>query len=337
MGDAALVALGALLVAAAFLDALGTTLSVGKKQGWLTRLVTRALWRAIRWTARTRGVPSLLQPAGVLLLMASVALWVGLLWGGSTVLLLSDDAAVVDATTGRPASSAQVVYYAGFTVFTLGVGDYVAATDGWRVFTAAMSGAGLVLITLSITYLLSVVGAVVHRRSVAVHVRSLGRTPAEIVTTGWDGTQFGSPFEQHLVALTAEVSLLAEQHLAYPVLQYFHTGTADTSAPLAVAALDDALFLLEEGVAPQARLAGSATAPLRYAIERQLMTVTTTSERDGTEPPPLPDLQALTRAGIPVVTPAEFAARVRHAEPRRATTASFVHAAGWSWSDRDGA
>jgi hypothetical protein len=328
----ALILCGALLIALVCLDALVTTLDVGSQQGWLTRWPTRLLWRLVTWSQRSRAVPSLVVVAGPVMVVMTVLLWVSLLWAGTSLVLLGGDPAVVDATTRAPAGIAEVVYYAGFTIFTLGVGDYAGAGDGWRLFTAAMSFAGLVLVTLSITYLLSVVGAVVHRRSVAVHIHSLGSTPGRIVAGGWDGSAFTSAFQQHLVTLTTEMSTLAEQHLAYPVLRYFHSGVRATAAPVAVAVLDDALLLLDCAVDEGARPAASATEPLRQAIERHLGT-SARAFHDGRAavPPPPPDRDELAAAGIPLATDTRFAAAVEARSERRARLQSFVSGSGWTW------
>ncbi|HVM28117.1 MAG TPA: ion channel [Mycobacteriales bacterium] len=279
-------------------------------------------------------MPSLLAPAGVLLLAATVLMWVTLLWAGVALVLLSGDPAVVHSQTQVAASPAQVVYVAGFSVFTLGVGDFVAESDTWRLFTAAMSCAGLALITLAITYLISVVSAVVDRRALAVHVQGLGRSPSDIVVRGWDGSAFSPPFQQHLVSLTGRVSTLAEQHLAYPVLQYFHTGQRAVAAPVALARLDDALLLLSSAVSPPARPAASATEPLRYAVERHLVTGPGTARADDAGPTPgAPGLEPLADAGIPLVPAAHYADAVARARPRRAALLRFVIASGWSWDD----
>lgn len=328
----ALVLCGLLLIALVFLDALLTTLDVGAREGWLTGRLTRLLWRFVRWTASSRRVPSLLVIGGPIMVVATALAWVSLLWAGTALVLSAGDPAVVQSRTGEPAGLAEVVYYAGFTIFTLGVGDYAGAGDSWRLFTAAMSFAGLVLVTLSITYLLSVVGAVVNRRSVAVHIHSLGSTPGRIVTGGWDGSAFSAAFQQHLVSLTAQMSALGEQHLAYPVLRYFHSGARSTSAPVALAVLDDALLLLDSAVHERVRPAPSAIEPLKQAIERHLATSTFADDDGGTSPPPpAPDRDDLAAAGIPLAAENRFAADVDARAGRRVQLQSFVTGSGWTW------
>jgi hypothetical protein len=128
---------------------------------------------------------------------------------------------------------------------------------------------------------------------------------------------------------------MAEQHLAYPVLHYFHTGDRDASAPVSIATLDDALLLLATGVSPEARPAGSAVEPLHRAIARYLTIATSTSQTPGhpDSPPPPPSLQPLGAADIPVVTEPEFREAVRVNARRRSELRELVHSNGWSWPE----
>lgn len=206
---------GSAVVLSVALDALATTVTVSGGAGPLTRRVAELLWRGFLRMHRS-SVPSLLQRAGPVLLVTTVLVWVLLLWLGWTLVMLT--AGVVDATTREPAGVADVVYYTGFTIFTLGVGDFVATTSATRVLTAAASFTGVFVITLAITYLISVVAAVVARRALAVQIGTLGSHPAAMVTGGWDGQEFSSAFVQRLVNVTKDLATGAEQHLAYPVL-----------------------------------------------------------------------------------------------------------------------
>lgn len=151
-------------------------------------------------------------------------------------------------------------------MFTLGVGDFVATSEAWRLATAVASFSGLFLVTLAITYLISVVSAVVARPALAVDVRGLGESAAEMAVIGWADQQFTSTYLQQLMALSSEVATTSEQHLAYPISHSFHSASAATSAPLALAELDDVVQLLTAGLAPEARPDPSAT----FALARSL-------------------------------------------------------------------
>ena len=324
-----LIALGALLVAVAVADAVVTTLSAGNGGGPLTSRLARLTWTVLRALARGRGESRLLSFAGTAVLLVTVVTWVVLLWAGWALIFASTDAAVVDSTTSAPASVAARIYYAGFVVFTLGVGDFVPGTGTWQIATAAASFLGLFLITLSITYLVSVVSAAVTRRQLARSVHLSGETGADIVLTHWTGEQVSSQFDSLAQTLTAQILQTTQQHLAYPVLHHFHAADETSSAPRALAALDDALLLLSEGIDEQARPSGDTLARLRRAIEHYTATV----HSGGHQPqdPPLPSLAPLRDAGVPVVDDEAFACGYdAHAE-RRQHLDALVRADAWTW------
>ncbi len=330
MTDTFLIIGGAVLVVTVYFDALATTLTVGGA-GPLTRTVLAQIWRLLLRLHRPDSGSRLLTGAGAGLLFTTVLLWTAGLWVGWTLIFLGSDM-VVDAQTSAPAGLADVAYYVGFTLFTLGVGDYVASDPAGRLLTALASFGGLFLITLAITYLLSVVAAVVERRAIAVRINALGCSSGDIVVRGWTGNSFSSAFIQQLVALTGQLATTGEQHLAYPVLHYFRSREPDAAAPVAIGRLDDAMLLLQAAVAPAARPDGSAVDPLRRAIGRYLDTASSTSSAPPVpSPPPAPDHTALGAAGIPLASSEGFIGHVEGEADRRRRLHQLVRSNGWSW------
>ena len=323
---------GALVLLAVFYDSLTTTLGASRAAGPITRRLSGLLWRVLLRLHRRREGSRLLSAAGPVLLITTVLLWVIGLWAGWTLVLLGEPGAVLDADTGAPGGTLDVVYYAGFTVFTLGVGDFVASSPGMRVLTAVASFTGLSLITLAITYLVSVISAVVSRRALAVTISALGPTSGEMVARGWTRGSFSPEFLQQLVNLTGQLASAGEQHLAYPVLHYFHSRTRQTAAPPALAQLDDALLILDAAVLPQARPSPAAVLPLRSVLDRYLSTVAdvSTAPVESDAPPP-PDLAPVAAAGIPLDSAERFAERVADHAERRRRLATVVAGDGWSW------
>lgn len=330
--DSVLVVAGSLVVAAVFVDAFMTTLAVSAGAGPLTSRLLGFCWRVLLKLHRQDKESSFLTAAGTLVLSATVLTWVAALWAG-WALIFAGSEAIVHSTSRLPASAGDVAYFAGFTVFTLGTGDFVATTTGWRVVTAFASFCGLFLVTLSITYLISVVSAVVARRALAVQIHGMGMSSGEIVAHGWTGEQFGDMFQQQLVALGANVSVIAEQHLAYPVLHYFHSSSRMLAAPAAIASLDDALTVLRDGVRPDRVPERSSVVPLQSAITRYLATASgTTAWAPDADPPPQPDLREPVEAGVPLVAGAHDGTIFDRAEQRRARLHRLVISDGWSWT-----
>lgn len=328
--DLALIVAGGLLVVGVFVEAFMTTLTVSAGAGPLTSKVLAACWRVLLRGRRIRGGRRLISAGGASLLVVTVLVWVLWLWLG-WALVFAASGAIEHTRTSAPAGVGDLVYFTGMTIFTLGTGDFVAATSGWRIVTAAASFSGLFLVTLTITYLISVVAAVVARRAMAIQVRALGESSSRIVVNGWDAGRFTPMFQQQLIGLTSVVATSAEQHLAYPVLHYFRAREEGLAAPRAIADLDEALLLLVDGVADGHRPDPAAVRPLRFALERYLSTASGTSWSPEVPTPPGPRTDALARAGIPLVPAAEFARAVERDAERRTTLHRLVVGAGWDW------
>lgn len=331
MLEALFAGLGCVLIAGVFLDALTTTLAVSEGAGPVTRRVTGLVWSGLLRLHRQDSNSTFLAVAGPALLVGSVLGWVIGLWAGWTLVFLAGSPGIVQSSTGVAAELPDVMYYAGFTVFTLGVGDFVATNELYRVLTAIASFTGLFLITLAITYLISVVSAVVTRRALAVQINALGASPVDIVLGGWEGDSFSSGFEQHLIGLTGELATTAEQHLAYPVLHYFHSRTPVTAAPVAVAHLDEALLTIQTAVDRAAQPGAATVTPARNAIGRYLRATGVTGGSTTNPEPPTPDLARLAEAEVPLADPEVRRERLGAESDRRRQLARLVHSDGWTW------
>jgi TM2 domain-containing membrane protein YozV len=323
-----LVLVGLLLVALSLLDAILTTVAASAGGGPLTRVLCRVVWPSVQRTSKGTEPSALHRRAGVLMVLSTLALWVALQVAGWFLVFISSERAVLDASTSAPATTVERLYYVGFIVFTLGVGDFVPGPGVWQVLTVLATFLGLFLVTLAVTYVLSVVSAAVQTTALASAVFALGSTPEDVVLNGWAGESFSSAFVQHLVQLSSAIGLLAERHLAYPVLHFFVGQARSSVALLALFVLDDAVLLLERGVAPFARPAMAATLPVRSSIDRYLTSVSAPAHADA-HVPPGPVLDQLAAHHIPVVAPEEFADHVVARDDRRRQLVSLVLSQGW--------
>src|SRR5690606_34067317 len=102
---------------------------------------------------------------------------------------------------------------------------------------------------------------------------------------------------------------------------------------LSLAALDEALLLLTDGVAPEARLPASVTGPIRRTLDDFMQTLEAAYLSRALEPPPPPRLDALAVAGIPVVDEAAFARAVAARAGHRRLMHAYAHSEGWTWED----
>lgn len=325
-------ALGLVVVAVMLFDAVRTTLSVGTGAGPMTRVVTKHLWDVALWWHRRRPSHALLRSSGVLLLLLSVGLWLVLLLGGWLLIFSSAPDAVVAASDGVPADIAGKVWFTSYVIFSLGNGEYRPQGDKWQLVASLATASGLSLVTLGISYLVPVVGAVVDRRSLALHVATLGRSPSEVVCFA---AEQPAAFLQHATQLAQTIGTVTQQHLAYPVLHYFHATGPASSAAVAVAVLDEAITMLEKGTETLPAEIVGAVKPLRTAIEHLLHTLRGAFIRPVGEAPPPPDLGRLSPHPLDLVDEATYAARVKEAAEHRRLLYGMLRDDGWELSDLD--
>lgn len=328
----AVAVVGAILVILALVDAVKTTLAPDSDGGPLTRRIVAGTWRLLI-RVRPDGRSGLLAAGGPIALLLTISVWVVLQWAGWTLVFSGSDGAVRVSATSAPADLAARVYFAGFVIFTLGVGDVVPGDGLWQVLTAVASFLGLFLITLSITYVISVVSAAVNRRRLAQNVMGLGGRGHEVVALYWDGDRLDWQLAVQVMSLSDELIQTTQQHLAYPVLYAFHARKPESSAPRTVAVLDDAYVLLADGLAPQIRPSAAVLQPLRSALAQYAVTVASTASGEPSGPP-RPALGPLRAAGIPVVDDESFEAALDKHNDRRGQLHALVQNDGWSWPDQ---
>jgi hypothetical protein len=320
---------GAVLIGAILLDALWTTLAP-YGAGPFAKRVARGWWGASLWVHRRVGAHRLLALAGPALLVVVFLLWVLGLWAAWVLLFSAESGAVVTSSSQEPASLSGRVYYVGFVLFTLGTGDYVPVGGAWEVLSAVASLSGLFVVTLAITYVLSVVSAVTAKRQLAGRIHSLGDAPVDVVLRAWDGSGF-SGLDQHLPALAADLEHHTQRHLAYPVIHYFHATDRRTALGPAVAVLDEALLLLDRGVAPDVRPAPAILSPTRCTVGSLLDTLGRHFIAPASEAPPPAALGPLGGAQIPVVEQDTYLRAVARCERRRRLLLGLVGDGGWTW------
>lgn len=326
-----LAGLGALMVVVTFLDAIWTTLGSSSGGGPLTRRVSSGLWRMLV-RLRPDGGSRLLEVGGPAVLLSTVLVWVVLLWTGWTLVFSSTEGAVRASTTADPVDLPGRVYFAGFVIFTLGVGDLVPGRGLWQVVTAVATFLGLFLVTLSITYLVSVVSASVSRRRLAQTVSGLGASGSQVVLLHWNGDALDGQLASQIRSVANDLLGTTQQHLAYPVLHAFHATVPTASAPRAVAVLDDVYVVLAHGLDASVRPTPAVLEPLRAALADYASTVQSMGMAGPTDPPS-PSLAGLRAAGVPVVEDGAFATALSQHAQRRRQVHQLVRGDAWSWPD----
>lgn len=328
---AILMIVGVLLLLTALVDVVWTAVAAGSGAGPLSSRFTRMLWNVALRAHSATPSPTVLTVAGVLIVLCVLLSWIALVLAGWLLVFSSADGAVRAASTGAPGDLTDRVYFTGYTVFTLGIGDFVPGDGVWQLATVLATGSGLVLVTLSITYLVPVASAVVQRRQLASQIAGLGRSGQEIVLRGWNGTDFGS-LGQNLSMLTPTLHTVRLQHLTYPVLHFFHSQSPLDAAAVNLTNLAQALELLRYGVATEARPDDQTLGALDAALDEFLEALHGVHISDDAEPVPVADLTALEDAGIPVDRSA-YSRACADSESRRRRLRSYLHDDGWDLED----
>ncbi len=233
-----LILAGVAVLAVVTVDQMATILATGRTSGSLVPRLTALVWRGALATHRRWPSHRRLSIVGIALLVAAPALWATGLWLGWTLIVASDAEAAVEAESGASASLLARIYFAGFNLFTLGLGDVRPGSDGWRLVAVLASFMGLATITLGVSYLVPVVSAATERRHLARSLRQLGRTPQELLT-------HEDLFVDELMASRSTMAKVTEQHLTHPVLRYYHAVEDSLSLAVRTVAVWEALEALE--------------------------------------------------------------------------------------------
>ena len=240
--DLAFITVGAFLVLVVWFDFIATALTASES-GPLSRRISYGIWRIARMINKGIDSHSFLATVGPLIIIVMINIWVFAVWAGWSLIYIGGGDAVLNSTTKVPADISSIIYFVGFTLTTLGTGDYVPADGFWQFLTVLTAFNGLALITLSITYAIPVVQAAAVKRTVARHISVMGETAGEMASH-WARDGHFQGLDSYFNALTPMILDVAQKHLAYPILHYYHSPEASTALPLKLAALDEAIRAL---------------------------------------------------------------------------------------------
>jgi hypothetical protein len=321
---------GVALLGFTALDVLWTTLAVGSGGGPLTSRLCSVLWKVVLHQRHCRRRHHLLTIAAYIIILLPTLIWIFLTLVGWVLIFSVSRDSLISSDTNQPADLWNRIYFIGYTLVTLGLGDYRPQGPIWQLATVLAAGSGFFLVTLAITYLVAIAVAVTQKRQLAIYISCLGRTAEEILTMAWNGKDFGT-LTQHLVSLAPMIVLYGQNYLAYPVIHYFHSLERHTAAEISIVILDEALTLLEAGVKPEYRPDSSACYVTRKAISEFLDMLKAAFIKPAAITPPLPNLDDLRAKGIPTVSDEDFQVAVSKLDKRRRLLLALVKSDGWPW------
>ena len=150
---------------------------------------------------------------------------------------------VVESSTYVPATYVERFYFTCYLLSTLGIGDFVPGNNTSEILAGILSFSGFILITTGLTYLLSVVNAVLNKKELSLSISTLGGDVEEM----YDFFKR----EDDLSYLMSNSSDLRQQilknsssYLAFPMVNFFLTRDREFSVVVQLARLYEVLIVL---------------------------------------------------------------------------------------------
>lgn len=320
---------GILLTLWMIIEALWTTIWADRNSSPLTSRLTTLIWKGFRSFIHS-GSNGLLNFAGPTILMASVLFWIGSLWLGWVLIFYAvPGSALVKSTQSIP-DFTDLIWFIAYCIFTVGNGDLTPNGDLWQVIASFVALTGMGMVTLAITYLLQVVSAVVNKRSFSSQVTAIGKTAEDFVKKEWNRGDFGC-IELQLNSISNQLSTLSEQHLAFPILHYYHTADINKAQAVAIAILYDAILLIELGVEEAHQPSESILSSARQSVDSFLQTLKGAFIHPAQVTPPKPELSRLKEKGIPIISELEFYKKLEKDSDTRKLILGLIRNDAWDW------
>jgi hypothetical protein len=228
---------GVLLLLLVAADVYVTILDDRPRVGPLGDSLNRTAWRVgitvARRVSRTRRhrflnlIGPLLLPSLIILYLVFLSFGFGLIYYPRIPALFK-----VSQSFGEPGFW-DAIYFSGMTLTTAGFGDITPHTRAMRILAVGESASGVALISLAVTYLLTVYGALQRKRAVALsfyHQAGEGANVAGFVAHHFVVDRFVG-LEGVLRTAARDLQSLLESHIEHPILHYFHTVEVYKSLP----------------------------------------------------------------------------------------------------------
>jgi len=329
--------LGGAIVIGTIVECLISVLSVST-EGLVTYFVgycLRTVILSLQKISKNR-LHWLMAFVGVGSLIFVVFAWVLFIWIGWTLVFSGGDSWIINVTSGKPADTLELIYFAGNCIFTLGLGDFVPHGGFPSIMATLAAFNGFFFVGLIATYLLSVVTAYESARKIAAYLISLGDTPFDILQNSWNGKNWGS-LQDHLVPICQLISGQHQIYTTYPVIISYHTTDRHNATGLRIAALGELTCIIECGISLDQTPVDKLTI---IAISRSVALFTETImkriySKEVRNPPPIPDISVLINNGLPMLDKKSFEAAMNMPDivAKRMKLLNLVEMSGWRWED----
>ena len=218
-------------------DLYATILHASARFGPIGESLNRVVWRIMRAFSFRLTRPRrhrLLNTVGPLLLPSLIFIYIVLLVIGFALIYYPrmPEHFVVGAEA-RSAAWNESLYFSGITLTTVGYGDVAPRTLQMRLVAMFESASGFAVISLVITYLLTVYTALERKRTIAIslyHQAEEGADVAGFIRHHFvEGSFYG--LQDTMRFATRDIQSLLESHIEHPVIHYFHPVEVYKSLP----------------------------------------------------------------------------------------------------------
>lgn len=255
--------------------------------------------------------------------------WIVLLYIGWLCIFHGDHHAILRQIDQSPASFEERIYFTGFTISTLGIGDYIPNETLWQFLTTIASLSGFSLITFVVSFIISITQKQEARKQMALHIHYLGETPQVILKQMWDEEKqmFTGEALNNILPLLIQVQ---QQQQDQPLLNSFHGSSELRSLELALAKLDEALSMAL--FATQLDTFPPQFIQARRVLSDYIADFDMPINFDEHVSPPLPEHRELESLGLPLKSTVKVLSAYAELDQRRIILNSLLHRAGWQWS-----
>ena len=228
MGTFIYTSAGLVLLALIIFDIYATVLHSSARYGPVGESLNRSVWRVTRAAAFRLSRANrhrLLNMVGPLLLPLLIVVYIVLLVLAFALIYYPHIPAGFTFSVARAEPGwSDAIYFSGVTLTTVGYGDVVPRIPALRFLALFEAASGLIVISLAITYILTVYSALERKRAVAVslyHQAGEGADVAGFIAHHFvEGRFYG--LRDALRTVTRDLQALHESHIDHPVIHYFH-------------------------------------------------------------------------------------------------------------------
>ena len=215
---------GAVLMALVLADVFFTILYARAGTGIISDRLARLVWLTLRRLTSDGNRSQLLSFCGPLIVVALLLTWSILLAVGAALIVHPQlGSSITNSNQETPTDFITALYVAGSSLSIVGGSGFAPQSAGAKLLFLLNSVIGTSVISLTITYLMQIYGALRSRNSLCLKIHTLsGETgdAAELLAHMFANNQLSAGYN-NLSALAAEITDAKEAHHFYPILFYF--------------------------------------------------------------------------------------------------------------------